>query len=216
MTFDRVRNDAQRQIRIEQIKEAAIKLFDSKPYHEITLADIASETSFTRGNLYKYISSKEEIFLLVIMDELIRWISHLEQEIDQSCLNDPRAFSLKWASVTSAHNRFLKLLSILFTIIENNVEIEKLVAFKNEFAIHLPKAYAVVGRAFPTWDLKTLGKFIDYQKNFAIGLFPSASPSCIQLEASQKSNLNYAFPDFIESFAEFIEYTILYFNSHIN
>ncbi|MDG0811189.1 hypothetical protein [Cohnella rhizosphaerae] len=132
MEFDRVRNDEQRKIRIEQIKNAAIKLLDTEEFHKIDLAKIANETTFTRGNLYKYIASKEEIYLWVALDEFADWLHDIRQTFDTERTRDIQNFSRQWAQVLDRHPRFLKLISMLFTMIERNVSLEKLVDFKKE------------------------------------------------------------------------------------
>ncbi len=216
MDFDRVRNAEQRKIRFEQIKNAAIKLFDEKQFHEITLANISKETSFTRGNLYKYISSKEEIYLLVIVDEIRNWIKDLNKHITSDMTNDIESFSIKWATITYQHQRFLKLISILFTILERNVSLERLIEFKNEFAIETSRAFDAIRTAFPAWDNKKIRRFIDIQKHFAIGLYPTTTPAPIQREALEKSNMNFQFPDFIKEFSELIRFTIVYLSHDID
>lgn len=216
MDFDRVRNAEQRKIRFEQIKNAAIKLFDEKQFHEITLANISKETSFTRGNLYKYISSKEEIYLLVIVDEIRDWIKDLNKHITSDMTNDIESFSIKWATITYQHQRFLKLISILFTILERNVSLEKLIEFKNEFAIETSRAFDAIRTAFPAWDNKKIRRFIDIQKHFAIGLYPTTTPAPIQREALEKSNMDFQFPDFIKEFSELIRFTIVYLNDDVD
>ncbi len=216
MDFDRVRNAEQRKIRFEQIKNAAIKLFDEKQFHEITLANISKETSFTRGNLYKYISSKEEIYLLVIVDEIRDWIKDLNKHITSDMTNDIESFSIKWATITYQHQRFLKLISILFTILERNVSLERLIEFKNEFAIETSRAFDAIRTAFPAWDNKKIRRFIDTQKHFAIGLYPTTTPAPIQREALEKSNMDFQFPDFIKEFSELIRFTIVYLNHDVD
>ena len=216
MDFDRVRNAEQRKIRFEQIKNAAIKLFDEKQFHEITLANISKETSFTRGNLYKYISSKEEIYLLVIVDEIRDWIKDLNKHITSDMTNDIESFSIKWATITYQHQRFLKLISILFTILERNVSLERLIEFKNEFAIETSRAFDAIRTAFPAWDNKKIRRFIDIQKHFAIGLYPTTTPAPIQREALEKSNMDFQFPDFIKEFSELIRFTIVYLNHDVD
>ncbi|MCG8538539.1 MAG: TetR/AcrR family transcriptional regulator [Clostridia bacterium] len=216
MDFDRVRNAEQRKIRFEQIKNAAIKLFDEKQFHEITLANISKETSFTRGNLYKYISSKEEIYLLVIVDEIRDWIKDLNKHITSDMTNDIESFSIKWATITYQHQRFLKLISILFTILERNVSLERLIEFKNEFAIETSRAFDSIRTAFPAWDNKKIRRFIDIQKHFAIGLYPTTTPAPIQREALEKSNMDFQFPDFIKEFSELIRFTIVYLNHDVD
>ena len=216
MDFDRVRNAEQRKIRFEQIKNAAIKLFDEKQFHEITLANISKETSFTRGNLYKYISSKEEIYLLVIVDEIRDWIKDLNKHITSDMTNDIESFSIKWATITYQHQRFLKLISILFTILERNVSLKRLIEFKNEFAIETSRAFDAIRTAFPAWDNKKIRRFIDIQKHFAIGLYPTTTPAPIQREALEKSNMDFQFPDFIKEFSELIRFTIVYLNHDVD
>ena len=58
--FIRARNEGQKQERFEEIKAAGRKIFDEKPYSEITISDIAQKLSWSRANLYKYVSTKEE------------------------------------------------------------------------------------------------------------------------------------------------------------
>ncbi|WP_281657784.1 TetR/AcrR family transcriptional regulator [Halobacillus sp. Cin3] len=210
MAFERVRTEEQRKIRIQQIKDAAVKLFDEEPFHEITLAKIAQETSFTRGNLYKYISSKEEIFLLVTMDEILSLKDDLMAALHQDMTTDIAAFARTWASVVGQHPRFLQLTSLLFTVIERNATLEKLVPFKNEFAEAMYELTGILKETFPSWDETTIQKFIQSQLHYAIGLYPNTSPSDIQKQAVEESVMAYVFPDFTEEFAEFIEYTVRY------
>jgi len=49
----------------EQIVKAAIKLFPKKGYHKATLRELAEESGISHGNIYDYVGSKEDIFLLV-------------------------------------------------------------------------------------------------------------------------------------------------------
>ena len=62
--FVRARSEEQKQARMAEIKVAADELFCSVPYQEITLSTIAGKLSWTRANLYKYVTTKEEIYLL--------------------------------------------------------------------------------------------------------------------------------------------------------
>jgi len=49
----------------EKIVQAAIKLFPKKGYHKTTLRELADEAGISHGNIYDYVGSKEDIFLLV-------------------------------------------------------------------------------------------------------------------------------------------------------
>ncbi len=213
MEFDRARNEEQRKIRVEQIKKAAIQLFDIKQFHDITLAEIANETSFTRGNLYKYISSKEDIYLLVTLDEIVDWIKDLEKTISKEFTREIDDFSKKWANVMYRHQRFLKLISLLYTIIEKNVSLENLIDFKKKFALASLNLFKVLRTAFPTWDDKAIEKFIRLQMQYAIGSFSSTSLTPIQKEAIKRSEIPYKLVDFVDDFSEFVTYTVKYLNN---
>ncbi len=80
--FQRARSAQQKDVRINQIMDAAVKLYNDMPYEKITLAGIAGELCFTRANLYKYVSSKEEIFLKIIERDTQEWISDLSPQLN--------------------------------------------------------------------------------------------------------------------------------------
>ncbi|MDO3412453.1 TetR/AcrR family transcriptional regulator [Saccharibacillus sp. CPCC 101409] len=212
MEFERVRTDEQRRIRVQQIKDAAIKLFDAGQFHEIDLTQIARETSFTRGNLYKYISSKEEIYLLVIEDELNDYVNDLKKTIVSDFTRDTDGFAKEWAQATNRHPRMLKLLAMLATIIERNVSLEKLVHFKRQLPLYLSEMKEVVKVAFPAWSEATLNQFVQLQTHYASGLFPTVTPSPLQREAHIQAGIQLDFPDFATGFTEFISYTADYLN----
>jgi len=60
----------------KRLVQTALKLFASRGYHNTSIADILRESSCTRGTLYYYFSSKEELGYAVI-DETLRLV--LEQ-----------------------------------------------------------------------------------------------------------------------------------------
>lgn len=213
MEFERVRTEEQRKIRVQQIKDAAVKLFDTEPFHEIDLTRIAKETSFTRGNLYKYVSSKEEIYLLVIEDEMYDYVDDLKKAFSSDRTQDIQGFAKEWAQTTNRHQRMVKLLSMLATIIEQNVTLEKLVHFKQQLALIMSKMSDVVKVAFPSWNEATLSQFVQMQTYYASGLFPAVTPSLLQREAHEKAEVQIDLPEFESGFAEFIDYTVSYLNT---
>ena len=68
--FIRARSDAQKTARMDEIKTAADALAQTQPYPTITLSAIAAQLSWTRANLYKYVTSKEEIYLELCADKM--------------------------------------------------------------------------------------------------------------------------------------------------
>lgn len=64
------RKDRERQMRQQEILQAARDLFLEQGYHETTLEEIARRAEFGKGTIYNYFSSKEELFFALI-DQLI-------------------------------------------------------------------------------------------------------------------------------------------------
>ncbi|WP_163468679.1 TetR/AcrR family transcriptional regulator [Fusobacterium sp. IOR10] len=208
MDFERVKNEEQRKIRVKQIKDAAIKIFDKRKYLDITLAEIAKETNFTRGNLYKYVSSKEEIYLLVIADEFAQLVGDLQVKICKKFSKEVENFANILALTISEHERFLKLYSILYAFLEKNVSEEKLIEFKESFSEVMSEFVKVVQTAFPELNSKEIRKFIEILGCFVIGFYPLSNPDSIQKNAFIKSSTGYYPSNFVETLKEQIIFNL--------
>ena len=97
--FIRAKSQENKNIRIQQIMDVTDRLFHEKTYHEITLSVIAEEVNLARGGLYKYVSSKEEVFLMIYLqkqDAMLKDIvRHIKHKNNSGCIigsheqNDP-------------------------------------------------------------------------------------------------------------------------------
>lgn len=63
-----IKNKALVERRRKQLIGAAAKVFIEKGYHRTSIRDIAKATSFSMGNLYDYIRTKDDILFLVHQD----------------------------------------------------------------------------------------------------------------------------------------------------
>lgn len=115
---------------MDEVKQAADELFETRPYHEITLSQIADRLSWTRANLYRYVSTKEEIFLELTEDKMDSYYGAILAAYPEGCGYSPEVLAEVWSEVLSAHSDYLRYGSILSSIIETNVSIERLAAFK--------------------------------------------------------------------------------------
>jgi AcrR family transcriptional regulator len=76
---DRPRRAAKR----EHIVGAASRVFASRPYHLVSMDDVAGAARVGKGTLYRYFPSKEELYLGVVaeaFDLLIRRLDRVEAE----------------------------------------------------------------------------------------------------------------------------------------
>lgn len=208
MGFLRARSDEQKTMRLQQIAGAAADLFDSGDYDKITLAAIAKKLDFSRVNLYKYVSTKEEIFLYITADELDAFFEDLHQTF-AGCESLPVGeFSRIWAEVLYRHKRLLKLASILFSIIEKNVAAARLAEFKRRLFVGIDRLYPLVRRLLPGLPEGRIMPFLDYQLHYIAGLYPSTELNEVQNEAIRLSGIPYEAKDFVAVFSGFLS-TIL-------
>lgn len=69
-------SDEQKRVRIIQ---AAARLFATRPFHEVTLADVAAQSKVGKGTLYVYYKSKEDLYVGLIYEGFAKLVDHLKE-----------------------------------------------------------------------------------------------------------------------------------------
>lgn len=200
--FKRARNKENKEIRFTQIKNAAIELFDEIPYHEISLSKIGEKINFTRANLYKYISSKEDIFLFILLDETKAAVKEMEEHLIKEQPIETNEFATIWTDILIRHPRFLKLLSLLYMTIEQNANLDALIKFKNSIASVTSSVMNIIMHNLPSFTFEEAAKVMDYAMSLVISRYSVCYPAKIQKEAVEKSDFPYVFPDFEKTYRE--------------
>lgn len=206
--FKRARSDQQKELRMQQIMDATLALYHDTPYQKISLSSIAKELNFTRANLYKYVKTKEEIFLHILIRETEKAVAALHQVFITKDSLSIEEFALLWAQTFDKHPLFIQLMAIMYSIIEKNVSLENLVQFKTEFTKSMVSAGAIIQHALPQLSEETINQFMSMQMFYAMGLYPASNETEVQTEAIARSGIPYYTPDFVEEFSRFIRLTI--------
>ncbi len=117
-----VRQRLSKEICREQLLNAAMKCFSEKSYHGATVNDIIVASGRSKGALYWYFSSKEEIFLAVVDRWYQKALDDLKDDLEIKRLNftdvgkrviermyryinKERSFLLTWIEFASAASR---------------------------------------------------------------------------------------------------------------
>lgn len=137
--FIRARSDQQKEERMEEIKHAVDQLFSTKDYHEITLTTIAEALGWSRTKLYQYVTTKEEIFLELIGCKRDAYMDAFMLTYPLGATYSLEVLSEVWANLLNSHCDYLRYSDILSTIIETNVSVERLAAFKQSYYIRAEK-----------------------------------------------------------------------------
>lgn len=205
--FIRARSEEQKAMRLEEIKAATERLFKSRPYHEITLTVIADELGWSRANLYKYVSTKEEVFLSLMADKRDAYTEALLSSFPEGCGLSHATIAEVWAGIANAHRDFFRYGDLLYTVIETNVSVERLVEFKRGYyegvermKRQLPSVLGVAPE-----KIEQLTNSVYHQ---GIGLCCSCMENPLVREAVERLGVRPATVDFREAMKDFIEMSL--------
>lgn len=201
--FIRARSTEQKQLRMSEIMSATDQLFSSHTYHEVTLTTIAETLGWSRGNLYKYVTTKEEIFLELYLEKQQSYFHDIELAFDDTANLSDELFAEIWAKTLDNHHDFLRYYGILSTIIETNVTVEKLADFKRNVSAGLSGIMSILAtHSKISYDKATslFGTLIFH----ACGLNNSCNINPLVKEAMKMAGLPELNLDFVLEFKQFM------------
>lgn len=201
--FKRARSTEQKNQRLADIKSATASLFKENPYHEITLTTIAERLGWSRANLYKYVTTKEEIFLELAADARDEYFEALLKAFPENTpvkLDDAAKI---WARVSFDYQDWALYGTILMTIIEVNVTVERLKVFKKGYYDYLEilkeRFSGILGISKD--DFPQLLNTIHYH---AVGLAGNCANNPLVAQAISELGINRPEIDYLSDMADFI------------
>jgi AcrR family transcriptional regulator len=108
-----IKNQALVKKRRQQIFEAVIKLFPIKGYHSTTLREISKASNITLGNLYDYISTKEDI-LRIIQEKATEAVYEAIAKSQDEALDPVERLKKLISSEFHAMNEYRDLILIIY------------------------------------------------------------------------------------------------------
>lgn len=176
--------------RREEIISACKELYQTMSFKEITIKEIANETSFTRPSIYNYFETKEEIFLAILQKEYERWVEELDnvRNDHETMTNEQVAEAL----ASSLENRalLLKLMSMNHYDMEANSRMEKLVAFKKAYGASLTAVKELVEKYCKNADVNA---FLYNFFPFIYGIYPYAVVTEKQKAAMEQADIPFQY-----------------------
>ena len=137
----RARSEEQKTLRRNAVLKVAELYFLEVGYEAFSMSHLAKKAGVAKGTLYLYFETREEIFLTLYEQSLIRWSQIFINDLPVSMTS--KSYAQKLYSTAMADGTFLPLLIRLEHIIEHNVAIPRLISSKQIF-IHQIDAIAEV------------------------------------------------------------------------
>lgn len=202
--FKRARSVEQKCQRLADIKQVTAQLYREFPYHEITLTTIAERLGWSRASLYKYVTTKEEIFLELSADARKAYFDALLQTFPEGCHLDTAEAAKRWAEAAEANRDWFVYGNILLTIIETNVSLERLKAFKKGYFDH---EELVANRLCPALELNRndFELLLGMVNNQAVGMCGGCGNNPLVTLAMEELGIEHSTPEFLPTMTGFIK-----------
>ena len=181
LPFQRARKPEEQQLRREAILAAAAELFDAEGPQGAGLNAIAAKAGFTKSNLYRYFESREDVLLSLFLDEFTRFTIDIETrlaELDGGIKKIARVAARTFES----YPRLGALISILTTVLEQNVSEETVVNLKRASAENVARIGKAIHDQLPKSQLDDCIWVAGMLGTVVAGMWPSAHPGTVAAE----------------------------------
>lgn len=208
--FIRARSSAQKEQRMAEIKQAADELFHEKSYHEITLKGISERLGWSHAALYKYVGTKEDIFLELCADARGEYVSSLLAAYPNGCAYSHEVLAQVWTEQLNSHRDYLAYSDLLFTIIETNVSAERLAEFKRGY---FEETDLLSKRFLENLGIEPdrAGQLFNSVLFHAVSINGWCAENPLVAEAMEIAGLEQRVPDFKEEMRDFIEMCLTHY-----
>nr|MBO6294270.1 TetR family transcriptional regulator [Schwartzia sp. (in: firmicutes)] len=202
--FIRARGDEKKEIRRQQIVDAAAALYAEVGYDKVTFSKIGRKVSFTRLNLYNYYQCKEDIFLTLLLQD--RW-NTLEdaQNTFSGAVTDRNAFCLAWAEMLLRHQRMMALFSIANTVILKDASSEMHKRFRLEISQISGELVKLVQELFPAFTPEQAYLFVTCESSYAMTLYPASLEYKKRMHIEIFKDVGSGTKDFVSLFIPFLQ-----------
>jgi TetR/AcrR family transcriptional regulator len=197
MDWQRARTPEKVEERKQAILEAAKELFSKERYEDISFNSIAAKAGFTKSNVYRYFSSREEIFLLIYSEliadwsrSMVRYYQSLEKGVNIE------SFAQGLVKITTGHKQFLDLTPLIFTSLEQNSSPEQLLSFKELTSSVIAEHTTALQRLFPQMTFDDVYLFLRIFQAVASSFWATANPNQELKKIYRKPEFKIIKPDF--------------------
>ncbi len=203
----RARQPAQKAERRDAILETAAAMFDEVGYETISLNGIGRRVGLAKSNIYRYFQSKEGIFLALLQDGHDRWLGDaVGRLVALPSPTTPERVGRTLADSLAAAPRLCALASIVSSVLEHNVDAERIAQHKTAYVAGAMRLAMALGVALPTLDpgLHPGRAFRFLKQAYALvtGLWPAAHPPPAAAEVLRRPAFAAMRVDFAEDLAD--------------
>jgi len=173
----RERAKKQRAIRKKRIFKEARSTFARMPYVEVALDTIGQQAGVDRGVASMYFHTREELFLLLLREELVEWYLYLEEKLGTG--EDPLEVTelAKMLAGSLADRPILtRFLSVTPVVLEQNIEAMEIYRFQRWRRIRMAEIGVAIERSVSQLEQGEGFRLLNLVHLLTTGLEPAANP----------------------------------------
>lgn len=145
----RARSDDEKILKRQMILDAAWYLLEKSDGKLPTAIEIANYANISKGTVYVYFKTKEEIFLDLFLAKLREWAKYTEKILGSKKTNDIPSVSSALAQYPSKNPLILVLGGLLHGIIEKNAPFTALLKMKTQVAELMQSIGSLLNKYLP-------------------------------------------------------------------
>ena len=167
----------QRAVRKQRILEEARSTFARMPYIEVTLATIGQQAGVDRGVASMYFHTREELFLLLLKNELVEWYRFLEEQfgVGECTLGASEIAGMLAGSLTD-RPILTRFLSVTPAVLEQNIEAMEVYRFQRWRRDRMAEVGGLMERSTSSLGAGEGFRLLNLVHLLATGFEPAANP----------------------------------------
>lgn len=190
-TYVRARSAEQKEERRRHLLVTArLMLSDTPKLLDLGLNELARTAGMTKSNVYRYFESVEAVLMDVLVEEFVGWQLELRAALARRKLK-VTAEHIAWAfsETIAARPLLCRLTSILPSILERNVSLERMVGFKRNLLAVQQQAALDFHSSHPAMSVRAFEQLIRHALPLLIGLWPLSHPSEVSAQVLAQPGL---------------------------
>lgn len=201
----RAMSDEQKQVRRQTILDVALDLFQETSYEAVSMADVARRAGLAKGTLYLYFSTKEMLFLAIQTQMFEAWFDEVDGRLaeikaaGEHCTVE--AFVDLIAGALENRPVMVRLIAILHTILEQNIDFDTALAFKQMLRARVLETGPLVEACLPFLKAGEGTRLLLQLHALIIGLQHMADPAPVVRQVLEEPGLEIFKIDFMQQFS---------------
>jgi AcrR family transcriptional regulator len=205
--FQRARRPEQRELRRQEILDAAETLLTEMPVEEISLRELGRRLGVSKTHVVRYFESREGVFLELLNRLRLSWLDNLANEWPASPC-EPDCVMQAWADSLAARPTLCQLWSLLPSVLERNVSASTVRSYKLSDLEHRTILARLVKDRIPGLSEDSALTLTRYAVVSLVGLWPFTAPTQAVVEATSDPRLASSRIDFATMYGEILQTTL--------